>query len=53
MLQPKGQTMPHANLAALCLSVAAESERLAAVKIRKTYRTFRCCQEAAAKKTDV
>ncbi len=31
VLQPKGHTMPHANLAALHLSIAAEWDRLAAV----------------------
>jgi hypothetical protein len=40
-LQPKGQSMTHANLAALNLSVAGESDQQAAVKIRKTCRSFR------------
>ncbi len=33
--QAKGQATPHANLAALRLSVAAEWDQLAAVKIRR------------------
>jgi hypothetical protein len=31
ILRPEGQATPHANLAALCLSVTAEWDRLAAV----------------------
>jgi hypothetical protein len=41
ILQPKGQAMPHANLMMLCLSIAAEGDRLAAVYIRKTCCSFR------------
>jgi hypothetical protein len=43
VLRPKGQAMPHANFAALRPSVAAEWDRLAAVQIRKTCRSFRRC----------
>jgi hypothetical protein len=40
VLQPKGQATPHANLAALRLSVAVEWDRLAVVRINKTCRSF-------------
>jgi hypothetical protein len=39
-LQPKGQAMPYANLATLCLSIATEWDRQAVVNIRKTCRSF-------------
>jgi hypothetical protein len=42
LLRPKGQATPHANFAALHLSVAEEWDRLAAVQIHKTCRSFRC-----------
>jgi hypothetical protein len=51
--QPKGQATPHANFAALRPSVAAEYDRKAAVKIRKTYRSFRRRHSAVAKKNEV
>jgi hypothetical protein len=41
-LQPKSQATPPANLAALCPSVAAEWDRLAAVQIRIKCCSFRC-----------
>jgi hypothetical protein len=44
VLQPKSQARPHADLPALCPSVAAEWDQLAAVQIRKTCRSFRCCR---------
>ncbi len=40
-LRPKGQATPQANFMALRPSVAAEWDRLAAVQIRKTCRSFR------------
>jgi hypothetical protein len=53
VLRPKGQATPHANFAALRLSVAAEWDRKAAVQIRKTNRSFRRCRLAVAKKNEV
>jgi hypothetical protein len=53
VLRPKGQAMPHANFATLCPSVAAEWDWLAAVQIRKTYRSFRRRRYAVAKKNEV
>jgi hypothetical protein len=53
VLQPKGQATPHANFAALCLSVAVEWDRKAAVQIRKTYRSFRRRRSVVAKKNEV
>jgi hypothetical protein len=44
VLQLKGQTMPHANLAALRPSVATEWVQLVVVQIRRTCRSFRCCR---------
>jgi hypothetical protein len=53
VLQPKGQATPHANFAALCPSVAAERDGLAAVQIRKTCRSFCRRRYAVAKKNEV
>jgi hypothetical protein len=53
VLQPKGQATPHANLAALRLSVAAEWDQLAAVQIHKTCRSFHRRPCAVAKKYEV
>jgi hypothetical protein len=50
VLKAKGQAMTHNNLTAKCLSIAEEWDWLAAVSIRKNCRSFRCRQQAAAKK---
>jgi hypothetical protein len=52
-LQAKGQAMPHTNLAVLCPSVAVDWDRLAAVKISRTCRSFRRRSLAVAKKNEV
>jgi hypothetical protein len=53
ILQPKDQSMPHANLATQRPSIAAEWDWLAAVQILKTCLKFRRPQEAATKKNYV
>jgi hypothetical protein len=52
-LQAKVQATPHSNLAAQCLSIATETDRLKAVYIRNTCRSSHRHQEAAAKKNEV
>jgi hypothetical protein len=49
----KRPATPHANLAALRLSITAEWDRLAAVQIRKTCCSFRRRRSAVAKKNEV
>jgi hypothetical protein len=53
ILQGKGQAKTNANLSALFPSIAAEWDRLAAVYICKTGRSFRSHHSAAAEKNYV
>jgi hypothetical protein len=52
-LQAKVLATPYSNLIAIRPSITTEWYRLAAVYILKTCISFRCRQEAAAKKNEV
>jgi hypothetical protein len=53
VLQQKGQATSHANLVALCPSIAEEWDRLVEVYIRKTCCSFRHRCLSVAKKNEV